>query len=581
MKLATVLCMAGVVAAASSAAAQTTLRTIPNVSAWSMDVGADFDGDGYVDVIAGNPFDGTNGSNCGTVKIVSGKHIATGNGAAVLATYAHTVASEELGYSVAWLTGQLFVAGAPGGSTSPGAVYLCQVDSSGSSITAVDAKIGSAASERLGISVAALGSWDAPGFPSVAAGGPGTTSGTSLAMVKVFRLSLVAFPVHHFALSGPTFTITDGFLGSRFGQSVAAADFGNVLGNGASKELVVGAPNAPSPFPPYLSTAGTVRVFAVAPGSGVATPVATIAGDANNKHIGISLDAGGDVDGDGVADVVTGSGDLSSGWGNNEGLVILAGGGIVGGLGLGFIRRIPSEESGSAFEMCPRIVPDVNSDGRADVMAGAPHYSNITLYGGTAYVFSGETAQRLMRHPAPAGYGQQAGIGVEAYPGGLLLVGSSEFSNSELLYVVSIYPIGPQTYCTGKLNSIGCPPFVGSVGSPDVNSAAPFDVKCINLLNQKNGFLFYGFAQVATPFQGGWLCVAPPTQRTLIQSSGGSASGNDCTGEFHYDFNARIQSGVDPALNAGQEVFAQYWSRDPASPSTTSLSNALWFVVNP
>jgi hypothetical protein len=72
-----------------------------------------------------------------------------------------------------------------------------------------------------------------------------------------------------------------------------------------------------------------------------------------------------------------------------------------------------------------------------------------------------------------------------------------------------------------------------------------------------------------------------PVVRTLVQSSGGATSGNDCSGTFSFDFNARIQSGIDPSLVTGREVFAQYWSRDPASPSTTSLSNALRFVINP
>ncbi|MBL8803549.1 MAG: hypothetical protein JNN27_16225, partial [Planctomycetes bacterium] len=54
-----------------------------------------------------------------------------------------------------------------------------------------------------------------------------------------------------------------------------------------------------------------------------------------------------------------------------------------------------------------------------------------------------------------------------------------------------------------------------------------------------------------------------------------------CSGAFHYDLNARIQSGVDPQLAVGEEVFAQYWSRDPADASTTNLSNALAFNIRP
>jgi hypothetical protein len=122
---------------------------------------------------------------------------------------------------------------------------------------------------------------------------------------------------------------------------------------------------------------------------------------------------------------------------------------------------------------------------------------------------------------------------------------------------------------------------MGFSGSPSASSASPFIATANSVINQKTGLLFYGHSPTAFSFQGGTLCVDTPLVRTLVQSSGGSTSGNDCSGAFAFDFNARIQSGTDPALVAGAEVFAQYWSRDPASPSTTSLSNALRFVINP
>jgi hypothetical protein len=93
--------------------------------------------------------------------------------------------------------------------------------------------------------------------------------------------------------------------------------------------------------------------------------------------------------------------------------------------------------------------------------------------------------------------------------------------------------------------------------------------------------LFYSHQPLAAPFQGGTKCAANPTVRTPNQNSGGSASGNDCTGAYSFDFNDWIAHGWDPSLPAGSEVFAQYWSRDPASASHTSLSNAVRFVVNP
>jgi subtilisin family serine protease len=132
------------------------------------------------------------------------------------------------------------------------------------------------------------------------------------------------------------------------------------------------------------------------------------------------------------------------------------------------------------------------------------------------------------------------------------------------------------SYCTGKLNSLGCTPTVSYVGSPS-KSAGDMTVLCSNVISQKNGLMFWGFSQAAAPFQGGTLCVQPPLIRTPLTSSGGSASGTDCTGAYAFTFTTPYytQWSVDP----GEVLHAQFWMRDPQSPSTTGLSNALRFVV--
>lgn len=133
------------------------------------------------------------------------------------------------------------------------------------------------------------------------------------------------------------------------------------------------------------------------------------------------------------------------------------------------------------------------------------------------------------------------------------------------------------TYCTGKTNSLGCVPAIGTSGVQPSRSAGTFTVTCTNVLNQKFGLLFFGAAPLSSPFQGGTLCVAAPTQRTGSANSGGATSGNSCTGAYAFQFTTGQMSvfGLDP----GETVYAQWWMRDPASPSTTGLSNALKFTV--
>jgi hypothetical protein len=69
-----------------------------------------------------------------------------------------------------------------------------------------------------------------------------------------------------------------------------------------------------------------------------------------------------------------------------------------------------------------------------------------------------------------------------------------------------------------------------------------------------------------------------PVKRTGIQNSGGVGP---CNGEFHFDFNAHIASGVNPSLVAGQTVWGQFWSRDAPSSFGSNRSDAIEFVIQP
>jgi hypothetical protein len=140
------------------------------------------------------------------------------------------------------------------------------------------------------------------------------------------------------------------------------------------------------------------------------------------------------------------------------------------------------------------------------------------------------------------------------------------------------------TYCTAKVNSLGCTPAIGWSGEPSIaqSSSTPFEITANNVLNQKVGILFYGVSgRTAVPFQGGKNCVHSPVHRTPLRTSGGNVGVDDCSGVYAIDFTPWIDGANDPQLGIGVTVDAQWWSRDPASASTTSLSNAVRFLVNP
>ncbi len=137
----------------------------------------------------------------------------------------------------------------------------------------------------------------------------------------------------------------------------------------------------------------------------------------------------------------------------------------------------------------------------------------------------------------------------------------------------------PVVYCTAKINSLFCTPAISATGYASLSSPAPFLIQATNIVNQKQGLLFYGYGAAAFPFQGGFMCTTTPLRRTSAQNSGGSSSGASCTGAFSFDFNAYLASGADALLVVGQQVNAQFWSRDPQDPFTTNLTNAVQFAI--
>jgi len=141
---------------------------------------------------------------------------------------------------------------------------------------------------------------------------------------------------------------------------------------------------------------------------------------------------------------------------------------------------------------------------------------------------------------------------------------------------------GISTYCTAQINSLGCVPLISSTGSPSLSGGAgSFAVTASQILNRKSGQLYYGFLPKGTPFFGGFKCIQAPLVRTALQLSGGSATGDDCTGTFSFDMGGHISAGNDARLACGAIVYAQYWSRDPLDPWTTNLTAGLRFTIGP
>lgn len=130
-------------------------------------------------------------------------------------------------------------------------------------------------------------------------------------------------------------------------------------------------------------------------------------------------------------------------------------------------------------------------------------------------------------------------------------------------------------YCTAKTTSSGCTPAIGWTGTPSASGA--FIVSAAFVQPNQLGVLFYAQnGPAALPFQGGFLCVAPPVKRLAVQGSGGSGP---CSGAYAADFSAHYASGLDAGLVPGAQVWAQFWFRDPGAASGTGLTDALVFTL--
>ena len=574
------------------AAAQQPLTTLSGGSAGEgfgatiADAG-DQNGDGVPDLLIGAP--GHSGGR-GAVHCVSGQSLGGGSGA-LLWTYTtpSVSAAARLGTSVA-LVGDLTGDGVPEIAVGapdhvgipPDTITGALLVLNGATLATHGFMVGPA-DTRLGIAVAALGDQDGDGLADLAV----TEFKSSLPAVVRF---VPGSALGTFGGVGQVSTNTLTDLSDEFGACLAS---GFDLDGDGHHDLGVGAPGIPS----NGQLTGRAAIYRAQPGAfTLGSYVSNVFGD----RLGSAIAIRHDYDGDGVLDFVVGAPGWSSGLGPQQGrVVVLSGAKLLAGAPDKVLFELkqpgPSAQPETGhFGAAVLAADDLNGDGVGDIVVGMPDYGTtqpLESRRGAIVVFSGATRARIALIVG-ANFDR---LGDALAPvtadldgdGHQDLVYAGSTSDDPLLdcgklQSARLFPALPSGYCTPKINSQGCAPSMSWSGSPSATAPAPFLLSCASAINQQPGLLYYGSAPAAAPFQGGLRCVSAPTQRTAVQSSGGSPAGTtDCSGQYGYDFNARIQSGADPLLVIGAEVYCQYWSRDPQSPSSTSLSDAVSFLVNP
>ena len=183
-----------------------------------------------------------------------------------------------------------------------------------------------------------------------------------------------------------TWTATGDREGASFGTSVAGA--GDVNGDGYA-DVIVGAPSYTSD-PVNQSGEGAVFVFYGSPSGLSATPDWMVESNQADAAFGTSVSTAGDVNGDGFDDVIVGAPGFSNGQ-DNEGAAFVYYGSATG-LSPSQNKVVMSNQSASNFGWSVATAGDVDGDGYSEVIVGAPDYDNGQENEGAVFVYRGSAA---------------------------------------------------------------------------------------------------------------------------------------------------------------------------------------------
>jgi PKD repeat protein len=197
--------------------------------------------------------------------------------------------------------------------------------------------------------------------------------------------------------SSPWWTAESNQAFSYLGISVNTA--GDVNGDGYS-DVIVGA----HCYDHGQTDEGRAYVYHGSASGPSATANWTVESNQADAWLGAWVDTAGDVNGDGFADVVVGAPRYTNGQ-EEEGRAFVYHGSATG-LNTSPAWMAEGDQEGAAFGSSVSTAGDINGDGYADVVVGAPPYTNGQLSVGRAYAYYG-SALSLLSTPAWTAEGNQ------------------------------------------------------------------------------------------------------------------------------------------------------------------------------